>query len=241
MALTKVANTGLSGYITSSLITSVANTAITGNIIASQITSVANTQVTGVLTVAQGGSGASSFATPVGTVRPLVFYDGSNLATDTTVIDIGYDTSNHILRVNNVDTYGNVAIGGNISVQAGMIEKANVSASGMGANITVPFNNGGVLYFTQNSSANATINFTGLSGMGVGNVSSYAVMVTNNTSPKYIATVQVDGDGTANITTKWSGGAPTSGTANIDTYAFNVIKTAATPAYTVLASVSNYK
>jgi hypothetical protein len=191
----------------------------------------------------------NGFAQPNATVMGLVMYNGTNLTNDPAgnVFHCGYSEATHTMYANNITSSGsysasgNVDVGGRLTASGGMFEKANVSASALVANITLPFNNGGVLYFTQNSSANATINFTGLSGMGVGNVASFAVMVTNNTSPKYIANVQVDGDGTANITTKWSGGAPTSGTANIDTYAFNVIKTAATPTYTVLASVSNYK
>jgi len=128
----------------------------------------------------------------------------------------------------------------NVKFSGSLIERANVSASGVGANITVPYTDGGVVYFTANSSANATVNFTGLSGFSTGNVASFVVILTNNTAPRYITTVQVDGDGTSNITSKWSGGAPTSGTANIDVYSFNVIKTT-TSAYTVLAQVSNYK
>lgn len=128
----------------------------------------------------------------------------------------------------------------NVRFSGSLIERANVSASGVGANITVPYTEGGVVYFTANSSSNTTVNFTGLSGFSTGNVASFVVILTNNTAPRYITTIQVDGDGTSNITSKWSGGAPTSGTANIDVYSFNVIKTT-TSAYTVLAQVSNYK
>ena len=58
--IVSIANTQITGNIISSQITSVANTQITGNIISSQITSVANTQVTGVFTAAQGGTGVTS-------------------------------------------------------------------------------------------------------------------------------------------------------------------------------------
>jgi uncharacterized protein YjbI with pentapeptide repeats len=128
----------------------------------------------------------------------------------------------------------------NVLFSGSLIERANVSASGVGANVTVPYTGGGVVYFTANSSSNTTINFTGLSGVTSGNVASFVVILTNNTSPRYVTTLQVDGDGTSNITSRWSGGAPTSGTANIDVYSFNVIKTSAS-AYTVLGQVSNYR
>ena len=120
-----------------------------------------------------------------------------------------------------------------------IVEKANISASGAGANITLP-TTAATLYFTGNATSNSTINFTGLSGITTGNVASFVVLYTNNTNPKYITTVQVDGDGTSNVTTKWSSGAPTSGTANIDVYSFNVVKTSTT-AYTVLGAVTNFK
>ena len=59
-ATPSIANTQITGLITSGQIVSIANTQITGNIISSQITSVANTQVTGVFTAAQGGTGVTS-------------------------------------------------------------------------------------------------------------------------------------------------------------------------------------
>ena len=74
--------------------------------------------------------------------------------------------------------------------------------------------------------------------MTVGNVASYVFMVTNNTAPKYVSNVQIDG---TEITPRWSGGAPTSGTsANTDIYSFNIVKTSATPTYNVFAQVSSF-
>mgnify|MGYP006290115623 CR=1 FL=1 len=228
-----VANTQITGNVIASQITSVANTQITGNVIASQITSVANTQITGIQTISQGGTNNSSFTSPSGNVSGLVFYNGTNLTNDATVTDIGYDTSTHSLVVNNS------IVNGSANYLGPIVEKANISASGAGANITLP-TTAATLYFTGNATSNSTINFTGLSGITTGNVASFVVLYTNNTNPKYITTVQVDGDGTSNVTTKWSSGAPTSGTANIDVYSFNVVKTSTT-AYTVLGAVTNFK
>ena len=118
-----------------------------------------------------------------------------------------------------------------------IVERANVT-SAMSATLTVPSTDTGVIVFTANSSANATINFTGLGSLPVGNLASYVVMVPNSSTAKYISTYQVDGSGT---TVKWAGGVPIGGTsANTDVYSFVVIKTAATPTYNILAQVSSY-
>jgi hypothetical protein len=119
-----------------------------------------------------------------------------------------------------------------------IFEKANVvTTGGLTANVTISTTGPGILVYTANSAANATINFTGLSSMTVGNVASYVFMVTNNTAPKYVSNVQIDG---TEITPRWSGGAPTSGTsANTDIYSFNIVKTSATPTYNVFAQVSS--
>jgi hypothetical protein len=62
-----IANTQVTGLITSAQIASVANTKITGLITSAQIASVANTQVTGILIPSQGGTGITSLGTGVAT------------------------------------------------------------------------------------------------------------------------------------------------------------------------------
>ena len=118
-----------------------------------------------------------------------------------------------------------------------IVERANVT-SAMSATLTVPSTDTGVIVFTANSSANATINFTGLGSLPVGNLASYVVMVPNSSTAYYINTYQVDGAG---VTVKWAGGVPTGGTsANTDIYSFNIVKTSATPTYNVFASIQSY-
>ena len=118
-----------------------------------------------------------------------------------------------------------------------IVERANVT-SAMSATLTVPSTDTGVIVFTANSSANATINFTGLGSLPVGNLASYVVMVPNSSTAKYISTYQIDGAG---VTVKWAGGVPIGGTsANTDIYSFNIVKTSATPTYNVFASVQSY-
>ena len=100
-------------------------------------------------------------------------------------------------------------------------------------NIAQPY-----VVFTANSSANSTVNFTGLAGVPVGNSATFIVVVPNSSTAYYINTYQVDGAG---VTVKWAGGVPIGGTsANTDIYSFNIVKTAATPTYNVFASVQSY-
>lgn len=120
-------------------------------------------------------------------------------------------------------------------------EKANIINDGLDATNTYQLSDGVVHYHTANSLANSTVSLSGFADIGVGNSVAMAVLVTNNTEPKYISTVQIDGTGTG-VTVLWSGGsAPTGGnSSNTDIYSFSVIKTAATPTYTVFASQTQF-
>ena len=83
----------------------------------------------------------------------------------------------------------------------------------MGANTTINVAQP-LVVFTANSSANSTVNFTGLAGMPVGNTASFMIINPNSSTARYISTYQVDGSAT---TVKWAGGAPIGGTsANTD-------------------------
>ena len=74
--------------------------------------------------------------------------------------------------------------------------------------------------------------------MAVGNVATFAVIVPNSSTARYINAYQIDGN---SITPKWAGGAPIGGTsANTDMYTFSIFKTSATPTYNVFAQVSSF-
>ena len=96
-------------------------------------------------------------------------------------------------------------------------------------------------YFTGNSTNNWTLNLRGdasntlASLLAVGQSLTFSLLVTNSTTAYYQTAFQIDGSA---VTPKWSGGtAPAAGNASaIDIYQFTVIKTAATPTYTVLAA-----
>jgi len=155
-------------------------------------------------------------------------------------------TTSSITTSNTFTGSGNTLFTGNVSFenfsffQDGTFEKANIIASTSGANIFVNlFNTAGIVYYTDNATSNVTVNFQGMSGVQTGNIASAVVILTNNTIPKYITTLQVEGTATG-VTTKWAGGAPTSGTANVEVYSFSIIKTAAS-SYTVLGQLSNFQ
>jgi hypothetical protein len=133
-------------------------------------------------------------------------------------------------------TTSNVNLSGATSFLSTVFETANVTTL-MGANTTINVAQP-LVVFTANSSANSTVNFTGLAGMPVGNTASFTIVNPNSSTPKYISAYQIDGSAT---TVKWAGGAPLgAASANTDIYSFTVIKTSATPTYNVFASVQSF-
>lgn len=123
-----------------------------------------------------------------------------------------------------------------------------VTISATAATGTIAYNvlTQSVLYYTSNAAANWTVNVRGdgsntlASLMATGDVVTVTFMVTNGASPFYNTTLQIDGTATG-VTTKWQGGAPAAGyPSGIDVYTYAITKTAATPTYTVLASVTQF-
>ena len=116
---------------------------------------------------------------------------------------------------------------------------SNIVASNITSIVTIDPQVSGIVYFTNNTAANAnvTVNFLGQSDVAVGNVSSFVLILQNNaTSQAVVTTTQIEGQ--AGNVLKFSGGTPAS-TANIDIYSFSVIKTAAS-SYTILGSKSDF-
>lgn len=125
-------------------------------------------------------------------------------------------------------------------------ELASVTAVAPTATTNFYINTGAVQYITANNANNWTLNFAFSSGTtlaaatAVGDSISCTLMVTNGATAYYPTTFTIDG---AAVTPKWQGGtAPSAGNASsIDVYNFVIIKTAATPTYTVLASQTQFK
>ena len=119
-------------------------------------------------------------------------------------------------------------------------EFCTVSATAATGTVNFDFITQGILYYTTNASANFTLNFRGNGAttlnslMAVGDSISGVFLNTNGATAYYPTVFQIDG---TSVTPKWSGGtAPSAGNASsIDSYSFTIIKTAATPTYTVLA------
>ena len=120
------------------------------------------------------------------------------------------------------------------------IEADSIVASAATGTINVDLVTSAYWYYTVNATANFTLNFRGNSTtsaaslLAVGQSISVVFLNTNGATPYYPNAFQIDG---VAVTPKWSGGtAPTAGNASaIDGYTFSIIKTAATPTYTVLA------
>jgi hypothetical protein len=91
-----------------------------------------------------------------------------------------------------------------------------------------------------------TINLRGSSSTTLNNMLSVGESLTgaflNTNTTFYVSTITIDGSST-NVTIEYQGGAAPSsaGNAGIDTYSFTAIKTATTPAYTILAVTNSIR
>ena len=103
-----------------------------------------------------------------------------------------------------------------------------------------------IVYFINNQASNAQVNFIGDGSttldslLSVNDSVTAALIYTQGGTAYYLNQIQVDGT-TANVTTKWVGGAPSGGNANsIDAYSITLIKTAS-GTFTCLASQTKYE
>lgn len=124
-------------------------------------------------------------------------------------------------------------------------ETVEVVAAGSAGAINVDTLTASVEYYTGAATANFTLNVRGSSTvtlnstMAVGEQISIVYLNTNTAVAYYPTALTIDGSA---VTPKWLGGtAPSSGNVNsVDAYVYTIIKTAATPTYTVLASQSKF-
>jgi hypothetical protein len=125
-----------------------------------------------------------------------------------------------------------------------VIEKVNVSATALTANLNFDILEQPILFLTTNATANGTVNFRGNSTVTVdtllrtGQSITVSLLVTNGSIPYRASVVQVDG---ITRTARWAGGSePINGNAfAIDLYSYTIIKTG-TETFTVLASQQRY-
>jgi hypothetical protein len=123
-------------------------------------------------------------------------------------------------------------------------EKVTVTAVATTGATNFDFLTQAVLYHTTTATGQFTINLRGSSSTTLNNMLSVGESVTgaflNTNTTFYVSTITIDGSST-NVTLEYQGGtAPTAGNAGIDVYTFTAIKTATTPAYTILASQTQF-
>jgi len=125
-------------------------------------------------------------------------------------------------------------------------ENWNIVASAATGTINFDVKTASIWYYTSNATANHTVNVRGdgsttlSSLLAVGDSITVVWANTNGATAYYPNAFQVDG---SSVTPKWQGGtAPTAGNASaIDVYSYVIVKTAATPTYTVFASQTQFK
>ena len=125
----------------------------------------------------------------------------------------------------------------------GLEEDVNVVASAATGTINFDVSTASVWYYTTNASANHTLNFRYSSGatlsskLAVGDAITLVWLNTNGATAYYPNVIQIDG---TTVTPKVPA-AITGGNINaIDSYAFTIVKTAATPTYVVLETQTKF-
>ena len=147
---------------------------------------------------------------------------------------------------------GTVTVSGNatftgITEVGTLLEAATISATAASGTVTYDLlANKSVTVFTSNASANWVFNIRGNSTttlnslLSVGESLTVVLAVPQGATAYYTTATQIDGTATG-VTTRWQTVAPSSGNPNsTDLYSYTIIKTAATPTYTVFASQTKF-
>jgi hypothetical protein len=164
-------------------------------------------------------------------------------ATDTTIARVSAGVASiegvNIVTTSSTDTLTNKTI--NAPVIISPEERVTVSATAAATTVQFDVITQGVLYYTSNATANWALNVRGnsgttlTSGLSVGDSCTISFLVTTGATAYYLSSLTIDGNAQ---TVKWTNGtAPTAGNASsVDAYQFTIVKTAATPTYTVFGS-----
>lgn len=125
----------------------------------------------------------------------------------------------------------------------GFEEDVNVVASAATGTINFDVSTASVWYYTSNATANHTLNFRYSSGatlssaLAVGDAITVVWLNTNGSTAYYPNTIQIDG---TTVTPKVPAAISAGNASAIDAYSFTIIKTAATPTYTVLETQTKF-
>jgi hypothetical protein len=131
------------------------------------------------------------------------------------------------------------------SVVQGLEESWNVAATAATGTVNFDTLTSTAWLYTTDASGNWTLNVRGdgsttlASLLDTGDSVTVVFAVTQGATAYYASAFQIDG---SSVTPEWQGGsAPTGGNASsVDVYVYTIIKTAATPTYTVLASQTQF-
>jgi len=129
------------------------------------------------------------------------------------------------------------------AVVRGLEEDVNVVASAATGTINFDVSTASVWYYTSNASANHTLNFRYSSGttlnstLAVGDAITLVWLNTNGATAYYPNVIQIDG---TTVTPKVPAAISAGNASAIDAYSFTIIKTAATPTYTVLETQTKF-
>jgi hypothetical protein len=157
------------------------------------------------------------------------------------ITSLGASVASVIATTDTTQTFTNKTINTatiNNAVLKSPEERWTVSATAATGTVTFDTQTRGVLYYTSNATGNWTLNATNVNAnLAVGDAMSIVFAVTNGATAYRPTGFQIDG---TSQTIKWAGGtAPTAGNANaVDWYSYVIVKTAATPTYTVFAGQS---
>jgi hypothetical protein len=125
----------------------------------------------------------------------------------------------------------------------GFEEDVNVVASAATGTINFDVSTASVWYYTTNATANHTLNFRYSSGatlssvLAVGDAITLVWLNTNGATAYYPNVIQIDG---TTVTPKVPAAISAGNASAIDAYTFTIIKTAATPTYTVLETQTKF-
>jgi hypothetical protein len=173
-----------------------------------------------------------------------VYYDGSAWQSFGTGDVTGLTAGTGITITNASGPVPTIAVSTNPTLTSPK-ETIEIVAAGSTGTINIDTLTASVEYYTGAATANFTLNVRGNgsttlnSTMAVGEQISIVYLNTNTATPYYPTGFTIDGSA---VTPKWLGGtAPSAGNANsVDAYVYTIIKTAATPTYTVLASQNKF-
>jgi hypothetical protein len=125
----------------------------------------------------------------------------------------------------------------------GFEEDVNVVASAATGTINFDVSTASIWYYTSNATANHTLNFRYSSGatlssvLAVGDAITLVWLNTNGSTAYYPNVIQIDG---STVTPKVPAAISAGNASAIDAYTFTIIKTAATPTYTVLEQQTKF-